>query len=318
MTRRDWYLNLSIIIIIWLVDFVTKWAAANYIQGIQFWGPFGLVLHYNPGAMLGTFAHLPPVLRVVSLSTGGAFLCFIYLALQHLIPIKARILRIGMSILLGGILGNVTDRILRGAVTDFLLIGSMSHSSPAFNVADAVQWVGYFMIIYSLIKDGSLFWPEQNFRRSLWVNPSFQVKYLVFLFMIGFGFSLVSGVFFYTYLKVTIDAIVIGTPIEVERKFLIPFLLTYLVIAVGFVVILVVIGRILSHRTAGPLYAFEKFLEDLLNGKARELKLRTGDDFKHLEELSLRLRDQFISKEDQLAKATKASSAESAPLTNQK
>lgn len=299
MTRRDWYLNLIIIVGIWLVDFITKWAAVSYIQNVNFWGPFGLVLHYNPGAMLGAFANLPPVLRVVSLSTGGAFLCFIYLALQHMIPIKAKTLRVGMSILLGGILGNVTDRILKGSVTDFLLLGSMTHSSPAFNVADAVQWVGYTLIVYSLVKYGNLFWPEKNSRRSLWINPNFQVKYIVFLFMTGFGFSLICGVFFYTYLKVTIDALAINSLQEVENKFLTPFLLTFIVIALGFVIILMVMGRTLSHRIAGPLYAFEKFLEDLLSGNERPLKLRMGDDFQHLEKLSVRLLDRFKEKKPQ-------------------
>ena len=81
MTKKEWSINLSVVAAIWFVDYVTKQLALNFIHGLQFWGPFGLVLHFNPGAMLGTFAHLPPVLRVVSLSTGGAFLFCIYLAI---------------------------------------------------------------------------------------------------------------------------------------------------------------------------------------------------------------------------------------------
>lgn len=293
MTRRDWYLNLLIVALIWAIDFATKWLAMKYIDGLYFWGPFGIVLHFNPGAMLGAFSNLPPVLRVVTLSTGGAFLCFIYLAIQQLIPIKATTLRVGMSILLGGILGNVTDRILRGAVTDFLLLGSATQSTPAFNFADAVQWIGYGLIVFSLIRDGNIFWPERNSRRLLWINPSFQIKYITILFSMGLGFVLISGVFFYTYLKITIDALVIGSPIEVENRFLRPFFITYTVIALGFLLMLFIIGRILSHRTAGPLYAFEKFLKELLDGKDRELRLRTGDEFQHLEELSIKLREKF-------------------------
>ena len=294
MTKQTWTLNLAIVFGIWVVDALTKWFAAQYIKGLNFWGPFGLVLHFNPGAMLGTFSTLPPILRVVSLSTGGAFLVCIYLAIQYLIPATVPTLRMGMSILLGGILGNVTDRIIRGAVTDFLLIGSLGHwMSPAFNVADAVQWVGYLMVVYSLIRDGNLFWPEYNIRRKLWVNPNFQTRYISTLIAMGFSFVTISGVFFYTYLKVTIDALVIGASPEVEQRFLSPFFITFSVIAAGFVLILVIVGRILSHRMAGPLYAFEKFLDDLLNGKSRDLKLRAGDDFQHLEELSIRLRKKF-------------------------
>ena len=49
----------------------------------------------------------------------------------------------------------------------------------------------------------------------------------------------------------------------------------------------------LSHRAAGPLYAFEKFLEDLSMGKVRPLKLRSGDEFQHLEELAEKLGDKL-------------------------
>jgi signal peptidase II len=298
MSRREWYLNLSIVFMIWFADFITKWLAMEHIRGLNFYGPVGLVLHFNPGAMLGAFSSLPPVLRVVSLSTGGAFLFFIYLAIQHLIPVPARILRAGMSILLGGILGNVTDRIIRGSVTDFLLLGTMDKSTPAFNVADMVQWVGYFMIVYSLVKDGNVFWPEINYRKKLWVNPRFQLKYIMILLAMGCGFVAISGVFFYTYLKVTIDALVIGSPEAVEQRFLVPFYITFSVIALGFMMLLFIIGRILSHRTAGPLFAFEKFLEDLLSGKNRELKLRAGDEFQHLEELSQKLRTKLSLRGD--------------------
>jgi signal peptidase II len=298
MTKRDWYLNLGLVGGIWAIDYITKIIAMEYVRGVLFYGPVGIVLHFNPGAMLGVFSNLPPVLRIVSLSTGGAFLFFIYLALQHLIPIQARVLRYGMSILVGGILGNVTDRIIRGSVTDFLLIGNYEKSTPAFNVADAVQWVGYGMIVYSLIKHGNLFWPEKNARRSLWVNPKFQIKYVSLLLGMGLCFVLISGVFFYTYLKVTIDALVIGSPLEVEDRFLIPFFITFSVISIGFLLLIFMIGRVLSHRTAGPLYAFEKFLEDILSGKERDLKLRAGDEFQHLEELSIKLKASLAASKD--------------------
>lgn len=293
MTKRQWYINLGLVFGLWAVDFFSKIAARTYIHGLKFYGPLGFIVHYNPGAMLGTFSTLPPVLRIVSLSTGGAFLCFIYLALQHLIPQNAMRLRVGMSILLGGILGNVTDRILRGSVTDFILFGNMHHTTPAFNFADSVQWIGYALIVYSLIKDGQLFWPEYNIRRRIWVNPTFQIRFITMLLAMGLGFVAISGVFFYTYLKVSIDSLVVGVIPAVEHRFVVPFFITFAIISCGFLLVLFMVGRIVSHRTAGPLYAFEKFLTDLLEGKDRELKLREADDFQHLEELAKKLREHF-------------------------
>jgi signal peptidase II len=290
MKKRDWLLVISLVPAVWLIDQLTKSWAQHNLTDLRFYGPFGLVLHHNPGAIWGTFADLPPILRVVSLSTGGAFLVFIYASIQYLLPSRSFQLRAGMSLLLGGILGNVTDRIISGAVTDFLLIGSRSLSTPAFNMADAIQWVGYGLVVYGLIRDGALLWPDSNVRKSLWVNPSFQLKYCLTIVAIGACFAVVNGVFAYTFLRVTIDDLVVGPAHMMERRFLVPFLETYLVISVGFMMTLFVIGRILSHRTAGPVFAFEKWLRDMMIGKDRQFRVRKGDEFKHLEDLAEQLR----------------------------
>src|ERR1700722_8972833 len=108
MKKRDWILVFCLVPATWLIDQLTKAWANGHLGGIpEFVGVFGAVLHHNRGAILGTFSDLPPMLRVVSLSTGGAFLIFIYGAIQYLLPSKSIPLRAGMSLLLGGILGNV-------------------------------------------------------------------------------------------------------------------------------------------------------------------------------------------------------------------
>jgi signal peptidase II len=296
MTKSEWRNQILVVALICFIDLFTKELALKYVKSIAFWGPFGTVLHKNPGAMLGMFSDLPPVLRIVSLSTGGAFLVLIYLAIQYLIPIRAPSLRFGMSILLGGIMGNVSDRIFHGAVVDFILIRIGNMVSPAFNLADALQWVGYIMVVYALFKYGNIFWPTTNIRRRLWVNPSFQLKFVASLCVMGLGFILISGVFFFTYLKVVIDQTTGGLARFEEARYLKPFMVTYSVVALAFILLLIIVGRILSHRMAGPLYAFEKFLEDLLVGKPKELRLRAGDEFQHLEDLAARLKSDFDSR----------------------
>ncbi len=291
MTKRDWFIVIFLVFFAVVVDQVTKaWALRN-LGPLEFYGPIGLVLHRNPGAILGIFSDLPPLLRVVTLSTGGAFLIFIYAAIQYLLRRRSMMLRSGMSLLLGGIIGNVLDRMLSGSVVDFILIGSPQLASPAFNFADAIQWVGYGMIVFALIKEGTHIWPDSNERKQIWVNPSFQIKYCLILMSVGLGFSLIAGVFSFTFIKVAIEELVIGPSRQiVEAKFLIPFLVTFSIISLAFILGLFVLGRILSHRTAGPIYAFEKFLEDQMQGKDRPLRLRAGDDFHHLEELAEMLR----------------------------
>lgn len=293
MKKRDWFLLVIFpLLATWGADRVTKLLAEN-IHGFDFYGPVGLVLHHNHGAILGLFSNLPAVLRIVSLSTGGAFLIFTFFVIQYLLPIRSSLLRAGMSILLGGILGNVSDRIIWGYVVDFLVLGTPQRFTPfVFNVADVLQWVGYLMIVTALIKDGKILWPEQNLRKSYWINPQYQIRYCIKLVGFGVSFALIAGIYSYTFMKVSIESL-IGEQPAIEARYLIPFIITFCAVSAIFCILLFMVGLILSHRAAGPIYAFEKFLQDMIEGKTRQLKLRAGDEFPHLENLAKELADKL-------------------------
>ena len=292
MRKIDWIYVIVPFFITWGIDRLTKaWALG--LTGVTFHGPLGFVLHHNHGAMLGLFSDAAPVLRVVSLSTGGAFLLFLFVVIQYLLPIKSITLRAGLSILLGGILGNVTDRIIYGHVVDFILLGSMERTTPAFNMADALQWVGYAMIAGALIRDGEVLWPEHDSRRRMWINSRFQLRYCFILMMLGLCFAAISGVYAYTFLRVTILDFGGNNP-RILNSYLTPFLISFVLVACIFSVALFLVGRVLSARIAGPLYAFEKFLDDLTAGKPRNLRLRAGDEFRHLEKSAEKLVQRMI------------------------
>lgn len=284
MKKRDWILVIAPLLFTWSVDRITKMWASGLV-GYHDFGFMGFTLHHNHGAMLGLFSDLPPVLRIVSLSTGGAFLTFTYFIIQYLLPIRSIPLRAGMSMLLGGILGNVSDRIVWGYVVDFLVFRFDKFTSPAMNLADVLQWFGYFLIVYALIKEGKILWPEENSRKNYWVNKKFQWRYCLSLTSFGLALSLISGVFSYTYFRVSLQSLPYTTS-KIQEQYLVPYIITFAMISIAFCALLFFVGLILSHRSAGPIYAFENFLEDLMKGNYRKLKLRTGDEFTHLEEVA--------------------------------
>lgn len=297
MRKRDWLIVILPLLVVWGLDRITKvWAST--LQGYHDHGLMAFILHHNHGAMLGLFSELPTVLRVVSLSTGGAFLIFSYLIIQYLLPFKSLVLRVGMSTLLGGILGNVWDRIIYGYVIDFLVFKWDQSHSPAMNIADVLQWFGYFMIVYALIKEGKNLWPEINSRKSFWINKQYQKRFSYLLTMIGAGICIIAGTFSYTYLRVSLESIP-SVSMRLEKQLLGPYVITFLIISFTFCIILFYIGLVLSHRAAGPIYAFEKFLEDIADGKLRRLRLRAGDEFSHLEAVA----DKLLEKLQAQAKA---------------
>jgi signal peptidase II len=106
---------------------------------------FALVYITNTGAAFGTFK--------------GNNLFFICLSLVALVVVTTMLLRgherdslrdISLSLLLAGVLGNLTDRLHHGAVIDFLVFDlhvPFASPWPAFNVADACICVAVFFFI---------------------------------------------------------------------------------------------------------------------------------------------------------------------------
>ncbi|MFZ3228616.1 MAG: signal peptidase II [Pseudobdellovibrio sp.] len=296
MKRKDWLLVIGTLFIIVFIDHLTKQWAINMPEKTI--GFFHLILIHNHGAMLGLFSDLPAVLRIVTLSTSGVFLLSLYAIIQYLIPVRLMSLRIGLSILVGGILGNVLDRILYGYVIDFIAIQIDKWHSPIWNVADVIQWVGYALIVFAIVKYGEQIWPDNNIRKVFWVNKRFQIKYSALFMAVGLFLTLISLVFSYTYLKVTIEEVGGKNPLLIT-KFAEPFLYSFLALAITFSIVLFSIGKMISHRIAGPLYAFERFLNEVLDGKGltkqgAALTLRAGDDFKHLEKLADQIRIKLL------------------------
>jgi signal peptidase II len=57
----------------------------------------------------------------------------------------------GLALLLGGATGNVTDRIVHGAVTDFFEVWFGTYRYPAFNVADSAIAIGAGLILLDVL-----------------------------------------------------------------------------------------------------------------------------------------------------------------------
>jgi signal peptidase II len=59
-------------------------------------------------------------------------------------------LRTGLALVLGGATGNVYDRVVRGAVTDFLEFYFGSYQFPTFNVADTAITIGAGLLLLDM------------------------------------------------------------------------------------------------------------------------------------------------------------------------
>ena len=72
------------------------------------------------------------------------------------LPAKGQaLLAAGLSLILGGALGNVIDRVLFGYVIDFIRVHYGEHYFPAFNVADSAITVGVALLIWDSLRPGA-------------------------------------------------------------------------------------------------------------------------------------------------------------------
>jgi signal peptidase II len=62
-------------------------------------------------------------------------------------PPSEKWMKIAMSLILGGALGNLIDRVFRGYVIDFLEFYIKDFHWPTFNFADSCITVGAFLLI---------------------------------------------------------------------------------------------------------------------------------------------------------------------------
>ena len=67
---------------------------------------------------------------------------------------ESALLRYSLALLLGGALGNLTDRLTRGAVVDFISVQVWSdYYFPTFNVADSALTIGLFALAFYVLRN---------------------------------------------------------------------------------------------------------------------------------------------------------------------
>ena len=74
----------------------------------------------------------------------GVVIALALFRLSTRVPVHARTYATSLALVIGGALGNLSERIARGTVTDFLDLGAGS-----FNVADVVLTSGLLLYLYS-------------------------------------------------------------------------------------------------------------------------------------------------------------------------
>ena len=108
---------------------------------------FYLTYTNNKGAAFSILTGRRILLILVALIVIGVL---IYYVRKN--KIEGKVNKIALSLVIGGSIGNLIDRILRGAVIDFIDVKMIGYNFPIFNLADTFIVIGVFLLIIEMFR----------------------------------------------------------------------------------------------------------------------------------------------------------------------
>jgi len=138
---------ISIILIIVSLDQITKaYVTERFCYGESFpvlYNIFHITYVTNTGTAFSMFSGYSGLLLIFSICAALGIAVYLFFDKFKKTSGEA----IPLSFILGGAVGNLTDRIFRGAVVDFLDLRVL----PIFNIADSFITIGMTIIIVEII-----------------------------------------------------------------------------------------------------------------------------------------------------------------------
>lgn len=141
---------LWISLLVFLADWGSKSLANTYLNPYVPWAifpSFNLTLAYNTGAAFSLLDNASSwsnlLFGAIALGVSGVIL--VWLAR---LPRSERSLGVGLTLILGGALGNLWDRLRYAHVIDFIDLYVGAWHWPVFNVADLAVSLGAFLLVW--------------------------------------------------------------------------------------------------------------------------------------------------------------------------
>ncbi len=138
-----------IAVVVLILDQTTKYIAVSALLGqppMEIAPFFNFSLVYNTGAAFGFLNSASGWQNIFFVSVAIVVSVFILIYLKRLSRADIQV-AIALLLVLGGALGNVTDRLMLGHVVDFVDLHYAGWHWPAFNMADSAIFIGAALLI---------------------------------------------------------------------------------------------------------------------------------------------------------------------------
>jgi signal peptidase II len=249
---------------------------------------FGFEPFYNSGFLLSALNETSLFARLIFSTTLFGFLIFLYFIFLNFIPQNLISLKKHITILFSSISSNSIEKIVHGYVTDFIYI-QVHNIRFHFNFADIMILIAFLGIIFNASKNQNLLW-HPNSKRNTWlINTKYQINWSLRGSLISLCASALLFLFSYTYFFY-------GSDLKLNPKIytLCMIILSLIMASISFVFIL-----FLSHRSAGPIFAFKKYIEQYINETIENknsnkenlnFNLRTTDELQELKTIAEKIK----------------------------
>jgi signal peptidase II len=150
---RKWHFAIAVAVV--LLDRLSKWLVETRLDlhdTVNLIPGFFRVTHVqNKGAAFGLFAETTSEWRVTILVMFSVVALIVVAGLLWKNHHSMVTTGIGLSLILGGAVGNLWDRLVAGHVVDFLDFYVGTYHWPAFNVADSAIVSGALLLIAEIL-----------------------------------------------------------------------------------------------------------------------------------------------------------------------
>lgn len=144
----------GVALVLALADQGTKYLIASLLapgEVRSVTGFFNLVLVFNRGAAFSFLSQASGWQReffiVLALVAAAVIIVLLWRNVQ------ARLFSAGLSLILGGAIGNLCDRVALGHVVDFLDFHAFGYHWPAFNLADSAITIGAALLLLDAFRE---------------------------------------------------------------------------------------------------------------------------------------------------------------------
>ena len=124
---------------LWVVQTIPVWSLSPSFARL-----FKITFVTNSGTAFGMFPQLGNMFMIIAVVVISAIIIF-----HRQLPVDKGWVRLSLGLMLGGALGNLTDRLSRGYVVDFIDIAFW----PIFNLADVAIVLGVMILSYVMWRE---------------------------------------------------------------------------------------------------------------------------------------------------------------------